>query len=233
MTSNGPCLDPALAPDLRPRSGLPDLRLPDTGLCDHGGSVMHSNETFDLSWDPVRRDWATTRDYVEQFLRDVADGSGTLTSPFAVTPQYTDATGRAGNASLYGGGCIDYGAVGGSTCKFGDVDGDRPRARLLPGPEGTAVRSTGLEPVPRSPERRVGTPPPMTSALNDAQVQGEVATMIKQEFKNESMVRRNAAGLYAAGRRDDAAGRRVVSRRHRHAVLGQRRHAADSECRTV
>src|SRR5690348_13249497 len=62
---SSPCLDPALPPD---------LILPDTGLCSHGGAVMHKNETFDLSWDPVRRDWATTRNYVEQFLKDVADG---------------------------------------------------------------------------------------------------------------------------------------------------------------
>ena len=38
---------------------------------------MHKNETFDLSWDPRPRNWASTRFYVEQFLRDVADGSGT------------------------------------------------------------------------------------------------------------------------------------------------------------
>ena len=46
--------------------------------------------------------------YVEQFLRDVADGSGNLSSPYAVTTQYTDASGIAGNdSSLYGGGYDD------------------------------------------------------------------------------------------------------------------------------
>ena len=43
----------------------------------------------------------------------------------AVSPsrsQYHDGGGRARNASLYGGGCVDYGAAGGSSCKFGDTD---------------------------------------------------------------------------------------------------------------
>src|SRR5947208_1036749 len=83
-----PC-DPWLAPDLA-------FPTPVSGLCWHGGPVMRSNQTFDLTWDPIRSDWATTRDYVEQFLRDVANGSGTLTSPYAVTTQYRDSGGRAG-----------------------------------------------------------------------------------------------------------------------------------------
>ena len=64
---------------------------------------MHSNETFVLTWDPGRRYWSGTKDYVEQFLRDVADGSGTLTSPYALTGQYSDSGGRAGNTSKFGG----------------------------------------------------------------------------------------------------------------------------------
>jgi hypothetical protein len=116
-TSPLPCADPALSPDLTP---------PDAGLCFHGGAVMPSNETFDLTWDPRRRDWATTRFYVEQFLRDVADGSGTLSSPYAVTSQYTGVGGRAANASVYGGGCIDYGVRGGSACQFGNTTGTGP-----------------------------------------------------------------------------------------------------------
>src|SRR5450755_1739053 len=90
VVSSRPCADPALTPD---------LFLPDGGLCSHGGSVMHGNETFALTWDPSRTYWQTTRNYVEQFLRDVADGSGALSSPYAVTGQYTDSSGRAKNAS--------------------------------------------------------------------------------------------------------------------------------------
>jgi hypothetical protein len=107
VASSGPCIDPALSAD---------LVLPSNGLCAHGGSVMHSNETFALSWDPLRRYFASTKNYVETFLRDVADGSGTFTSPYAVTTQYTDSIGRAANASLYGGGCTDFGSVGQATC---------------------------------------------------------------------------------------------------------------------
>ena len=63
--------------------------------CDSANAVMHGNETFAITWDPRRWDWATTRDYVEQYLRDVADGSGTFTSPYAVTSQYSDFGGRS------------------------------------------------------------------------------------------------------------------------------------------
>ena len=85
--------------------------------------MIHSNETFALTWDPDRRYWQTTRNYVEQFLSDVAAGSGTLTSPYALTGQYRDAGGPATNASLYGGGCVDFGVVGGSACKFDNTNG--------------------------------------------------------------------------------------------------------------
>ena len=86
MTSGGPCTDPGSRPDLAP----PAVRTP---LCYRGGSVIHKNETFALTWDPDARYWAQTRGYVEQFLRDVADASGSLGSPFAVTHSTTTAAG--------------------------------------------------------------------------------------------------------------------------------------------
>ena len=176
VASSPPCADPALPADLvRPN-------MPESGLCSHGGlagSVIHANETFTLAWDPLRQYFVTTKEYVEQFLRDVADGSGTLTSPYAVTSQYTDSSGRAANASIYGGGCDDLGVHGGSACAFS--------GSLLPGHEYTPAKGclvTGTndfyttEPRPDpSPEFDEG---PNLDCLTDAQIQGEVATMVEQ-----------------------------------------------------
>ena len=90
-------------------------------LCSHGGPVIGENETFALVWDPnPYYDYAATDQ--EQFLRDVADGSGTLTSPYAVTSQYggpdqtSGAFVRAANKSLYGGGWDDSTAYLPSNC---------------------------------------------------------------------------------------------------------------------
>ena len=60
-------------PVARARPELGDHRADVSPLCYHGGSVLTSNETYVLTWDPDRRYWATTRQYVEQFLSDVAD----------------------------------------------------------------------------------------------------------------------------------------------------------------
>ena len=94
VTSSMTCSDPALTSD---------FTLPSDGLCSHGGPIAHANETFALVWDPhPHADYSAP--YVEQFLRDVADGSGGLGSPFSIATQYTDAGGHAANSSLYGGG---------------------------------------------------------------------------------------------------------------------------------
>lgn len=165
ITSSGPCSDPWLAADL----GGPAL--PAHALCWHtGGAVLHSNETFDLAWDQYRRDWATTRRYIEQFLRDVADGSGTLNSPYAVMTQYRDPTGRAGNTSVYGGGCIDYGGTGGATCDFGNA--------VATGP-GRSYPANGCHPSGVS---HVGPSADFTNdtCLTAAQLEGELSTMIQQ-----------------------------------------------------
>lgn len=107
VTTNVPCLTPPPA-----RTGA----LPDSGLCYHsGGSVIQKNETFAVVWNlfaagEPHTDYAAP--YVEGFLRDVADGSGTTGSPYALTSQYTDGSGHpALNQSLYGGGYTDTSAV--------------------------------------------------------------------------------------------------------------------------
>jgi PKD domain len=162
VTSSSSCTDPWLAADL----GGPAM--PNVGLCYRGGGVMHKNETFALTWDQQRAYWSQTRGYVEQFLRDVADASGSLGSPFAVTSQYNDGGGRAQNASLFGGGCIDYGTVGGSACEFGSPTGaghDFPANGC--NPAGDSFVSVGAV---------TGNP----VCLTDAQLQGEVSTMVAQ-----------------------------------------------------
>jgi PKD domain len=156
--------DPWLSPDLVTPA------LSSYGLCWHGGpssnanAVMHANETFALTWDPLRRYFASTRGYMEQFLRDVADGSGTLTSPYAVTTQYRDAAGLAANKSLYGGGCIDYGSLAGDfTCQFANA----------------VVTGTGQD----YPNQGAGCSPAVQQpdcVLTDADIRSELSSMVDQ-----------------------------------------------------
>jgi hypothetical protein len=163
---SGTCSDPWLSSD---------LSLPSNGLCSHGGPVMHANETFALTWDPLRRYWQTTRNYVEQFLSDVASGSHTLTSPYAVTPQYNDGGGRAANDSVYGGGCIDFGSVGGSACKFGSTNGTGPGHDY--GASGCPVSGTNQFAPTASGGFASG---PNDTCVTDAQIQSELTAMIGQ-----------------------------------------------------
>lgn len=117
-SAGAPCDDPGLAADL----GGPNL--PAYALClqsSNPSTVLQNYETFALTWDANHPQEypSMTKGLIEQFLRDVADSSNSLGSPFAVTTQYTDANGdRALNNSKFGGGCIDYGATGGSSCQW-------------------------------------------------------------------------------------------------------------------
>jgi hypothetical protein len=173
VTWSGACLDPWLSSDLW-SMGLSG-HLPDNGLCYHGGPVMHENETFALTWDapqpsggPQRAYWAGTRLYMEQFLRDVADGSKMTNSPYADTTQYNGPGGRALNQSLFGGGCIDYGSVAGSACEFG------PRLQ-----SGHDYPIGGCTPQGNS-FVDVNVVYPNTLCLTDAQIRAELSTMISQ-----------------------------------------------------
>lgn len=163
VTSSGPCQDPALTADF-------GTFLPSNGLCWHGGHVIPANETFALTWDPDRRYWETTRDYVEQFLSDVAAGSGTLSSPYAVTGQYTDGSVRAAYKSLYGGGCIDYGNPGGYACKLGDTDGSGVGENY----PANGCTVSGENQYYEFPDSSIGDAP-NDICLTDAQIQDELA----------------------------------------------------------
>ncbi len=177
VTSSASCTDPWLSSDL----GGPAL--PSDSLCYRYGPVMHKNETFALTWDAPfpdgsqRHYWVQTKGYVEQFQRDVADASGSLGSPFAVTSQYgsyagtsqyNPAGGPALNDSVFGGGCIDYGVAGSSACEYGSPTG-----------AGHNFPANGCTPAGDSfvamnylSENEV--------CLTDAQIQSEVSTMAAQ-----------------------------------------------------
>jgi len=167
---SGTCPDPWLSSDL----GGPNMA--PGGLCFHNqpNSVLPATETFAITWDQTRHDWSTTRDYLEQFLRDVADSSNTLGSPYAVTPQYKETPNglSAGNKHLYGGGCIDYGVVGESTCRFPNaVVGAQGRDF-----NGSCTASgTSYDPVDTSASlRQISN----SVCLTDGDVQGEVVHMV-------------------------------------------------------
>jgi PKD domain len=169
----GKCLDPVPSDLIRPK-------MRETGLCWHEGPVMHGNETFVVVWDPLRRYFATTKEYVEQFLRNVADASGALTSPYAVTPQYTDSSGHAGNLSLYGGACDDFGVHGGSACSFSSSS-----EPLRPGHEYTEeCTATGTNdfyaPNPRPEPQPEFQEAPNDVCLTDTQIRREITAMVEQ-----------------------------------------------------
>jgi hypothetical protein len=167
VRSGGSCADPALTFD---------LALPDTGICYHHGSVLSRYEPFALTWDPLRRYWSGTRGYVEHFLRNVADASGTLTSPYAVTTQYRNSSDEsAGKDSKYGGACIDYGNPNhvsnqNTTCLFGSSVQTGPGYNY---PDNGCVPTGGSYTF--SP-----TFSPNDTCLTDGQVRSELRTIIGQ-----------------------------------------------------
>ncbi len=159
VTSSGTCADPGLPAGLVYQPGT-------NPLCWHGGSVIHANESFALTWDPARRYWEGTRGYVEQFLRDVANGSGSVSSPYAVSTQYTDGSGRAENNSKYGGGCIDYGSSNDATCAFNTATETAP---------GNPYPANGCTPTGSS---FTADPSSNDTCLTDAQLQQEIKSLV-------------------------------------------------------
>ena len=138
-----------------------------------------------------------TRDYLEGFLKNVANGSQTLTSPYAVTTQYRDGgtvNDRAANKHLYGGGCIDYGQVGESTCRFPNAVLPAP-GRNYPTPLHCTVSGTSYDPVDQNADPATGAFS-NTYCLTDADIQAELSQMVT----NMGLDRSNADGLHAATR---------------------------------
>ena len=120
---------------------------------------MRANETFALTWDPTRSYWAGTRDYVEQYLKDVADGSGTGTSPVRDHEPYRDANGAAYSASKYGGACIDYGIPGGihtsSATDFGSGTGTNYPPSTVQSRPSVCLTDSKIQTEPEDASRRM------------------------------------------------------------------------------
>jgi PKD domain len=180
IPSSSSCPDPSLAPDLHwQTTGMV------SPLCYHSGSVLTGgNETYVLTWDPDRRYWATTRQYVEQFLSDVGASSGSLGSPYAVTPQYTEQDPHgtltpAADRSLFAGGCIDYGNSPGNpsgyTCQFG---ADHPHSNGTDYPTNGCPKS-GENVWDGEPNGPIATAP-NDICLTDGQIQNELQNALPQ-----------------------------------------------------
>lgn len=78
-----------------------------TNLTYHGGSVMHTNTTYAIYWDPGSTMSSNYKSLISGFLQNVAADSGAVTNVYATTPQYTDGTGSAAYSSTFGGAYVD------------------------------------------------------------------------------------------------------------------------------
>ena len=106
-------------------SGAPGVRNfdgPPSGggplLYHSGGSVMHSNNTHVIYWDPNKEFTAKTKEVVSKFFTDVAHDSGLASNVFGILGQYTDATGNAAYNASFAGALADADAYPSSgNCK--------------------------------------------------------------------------------------------------------------------
>lgn len=129
VSSSGPCADPAAStePDILTTGSWPTNGYAQP-ICWHGGPVMHQNETFTLEWEGPSPNtyWSTTKNFVQNYLGDVAAASGQLINPYSDTTQYWDGNSvgdRAAYSSVFGGGCDDNGTA---KCQFGSESGSGP-----------------------------------------------------------------------------------------------------------
>jgi uncharacterized membrane protein YgcG len=118
----GALVTPIGAPQfgVEPHSETPFTTEPSLPLEYHGGPVMHSNSTYAIYWDPTQNpsaqydgDW---KSLINHFLQDVGNASGRLDNVYALTPLYTDTTGRAAYSSSFGGAYTDTTAYPSSDC---------------------------------------------------------------------------------------------------------------------
>src|ERR1700733_2878972 len=147
-TSTGSCADPAAStePDILTVGSWP-LSAPAQPLCWHNGPVLNANETYALEWEGQSPNtyWSTTKQYVQDFLGDVAAASGQLVNPYSDTTQYWDGPNvndRAAYNSVFGGGCDDNGTA---NCKFGSISGSGPGNPLPAAPGDCPVTGDNID----------------------------------------------------------------------------------------
>ena len=211
VTAGAPCTDPWLASD---------FILQSSGLCYNGGPVMHANETFAVTWDPHRLDWQTTRNYVEQFLKDVADGSSwpnklaSLSSQYSLTSQYRDAGGRA-SYSL----CVRRRLRGLRSAGWVLVQvSERGRHRSRPQRHRQRLPGQRQQLLLAGPERRLGDE--RQRVLHHRRPDPDRGLA---DGRRDGADRTHADKLHAADRPADAARRRRLPGRRRQDLLGERR----------
>jgi hypothetical protein len=107
-------------PSVSPPSSAPRIfdGAPEGGgpLVEHGGPVMHSNNTHVIYWDPNGEFTATTTGIIDGFFTNVAHDSGLASNVFGIAGQYTDGSGNAAYNSTFGGTLVDGEAYPTSGC---------------------------------------------------------------------------------------------------------------------
>ncbi|MBV8430106.1 MAG: PKD domain-containing protein [Solirubrobacterales bacterium] len=186
VNSTGPCADPAAStePDILQAGSWP-LSAPTQPICWHSGPVMHSNETFALEWEGQAPNtyWSTVKNYVHNFLSDVAAASGGLNTPYAITTQYWDGPSvqdRAANSSVFGGGCDDNGTA---NCKFGSITGSGA-GNPLPSPNDANNCEVGKVTGNNVWGGTYGGGPatiPNNLCITDSEIKGEVTSLIDND----------------------------------------------------
>ncbi|MFZ0975013.1 MAG: PKD domain-containing protein [Solirubrobacteraceae bacterium] len=180
-TSSGSCADPAAStePDILTVGSWP-LSAPAQPLCWHNGPVLTANETYALEWEGQSPNtyWSTTKQYVQDFLGDVAAASGKLVNPYSDTTQYWDGPNvndRAAYNSVFGGGCDDNGTA---NCKFGSMSGSGPGNPLPAAPGDCPVTGDNID---GGSNAGGSYSIPNNDCVTDADIQNEVKTLIDHD----------------------------------------------------
>jgi Divergent InlB B-repeat domain len=83
----------------------------------HGGQVLHTNTTYPVFWSPPG--YAMPADYqaaITKYFQDVAAGSGSAASSYAVTTQYFDDGGAISTQSRFGGALVSTEPIAQNEC---------------------------------------------------------------------------------------------------------------------